>query len=228
MAEKKPKRYELTDALIALLLTQLRTEINRLDLLGFDELGAPRITILTTAMLKRLLESNEKAYVEIAEKAGIEAADDVKEVSGIRVKPLKTDRKYVKGILESYNPVTGYLYYSEAERKRARLSEALIAAVLFGLRAEYHKELQKFANLWHTQTKQYTITVIDTTRIETFKKNGIRRVRWETQHDERVCPECNERDGKIYDIDKLPEKHYGCRCWLHPALETDKGNNGES
>ena len=179
-------------------------------------------------MLERLLKDNRKAYIEIAKKASEEAAEDVKNTSGIAVKPLKTDEKYVEGILGEYNPVTGYLYYPEADRKRARLSEALIAAVLFGLRADYHRELRKFANLWNTQTRQYAITVIDTTRIETFRKNGIRRVRWETQHDERVCAECNERDGKIYDIDKLPEKHYGCRCWYMPVLEKKKGNNGES
>lgn len=194
--------------------------------MGFDELGAPRITVLTTEMMKRLLKDNKKAYMEIAEAASEEAADDIKEVSGIAVKPLKTDEKFVAGILGAYNPTTGYLYENEADRKRARLAEALIAAVLFGLRAEYHKELRKFANLWHTQTKQYVITVVDTTRIETFKKNGIRRVRWETQEDEKVCSECAERHGKVYDIDKLPEKHYGCRCWYLPVLE--KGNNGES
>ena len=229
MAERKQKQYELTDALIALLLTQLRKEINRLDLLGFDELGAPRITKLTTDMLKRLLKDNLKAYIEIAEQASEEAADDVKGVSGIAVKPLKTDEDYVNGILEEYNPVTGYLYYSEAERKRARLAEALIAAVLFGLRAEYHKELVKFANLWHTQTLQYGETVVDKTRLDTFKKNGIKRVRWVSEKDNRVCEVCKERDGKIYPIDDIPTKpHYRCRCWIMPALEKKKGNNGES
>ena len=194
--------------------------------MSFDELSAPRITSETIKMMKRLLKSNKEAYIKIAEAASKEAADDVKEVSGIAVKPLKTDEAFVAAILAAYNPTTGYLYENEADRKRARLSEALIAAVLFGLRAEYHKELHKFANLWHTQTNQYGITVVDTTRIETFKKNGIRRVRWETQEDEKVCTECRERHGKVYDINKLPDKHYGCRCWYLPVLE--KGNNGES
>ena len=197
--------------------------------MGFDELGAPRITKLTTDMLKRLLKDNLKAYIEIAEKSSAEAADDVKEVSGIAVKPLKTDEEYVNGMLEEYNPVTGYLYYSEAERKRARLAEALIAAVLFGLRAEYHKELTKFANLWHTQTLQYGETVVDKTRLDTFKKNGIKRVRWVSEKDSRVCEVCKERDGKIYPIDGVPTKpHYRCRCWIMPVLEKKKGNNGES
>lgn len=178
-------------------------------------------------MMKRLLKDNKKAYIKIAEAASEEAADDVKEVSGVKVKSLKIDEKYVAGILAAYNPVTGYLYENEADRKRARLAEALIAAVIAGLRPEYHKELQKFANLWHTQTKQYGDSIVDATRIETFKKNGIRRVRWETEDDEKVCEKCKERDGKVYDIDNIPIKpHYRCRCWVVPVLE--KGNNGES
>ena len=196
--------------------------------MGFDQLNAPNITKLTKDMTARLLKANKKAYIQIAEEAGEEAADDVKEVSGVKVKPITTDEKYVEKVLGAYNPVTGYLYYPEADRKRSRLAEALIAAVIFGLRAEFHKQLHKFANLWNTQTRQYVITIVDNTRLETFRKNGIRRVRWETQHDERVCAECNERDGTIYDIDNIPEKHYGCRCWLYPVLEKDKGNNGES
>lgn len=214
--------------LIAELILLLRKEVNRLDVMAFDQLNAPNITKLTKEMVARLLKNNKKAYIKIATEATEEAAEDIKEVSGVKVLPITTDGEYVDGVLNQYNPVTGYLYYSEADRKRARLVEALIAAVLFGLRAEYHKELRKFANLWNTQTRQYVITIVDNTRIETFRKNGIRRVRWETQHDERVCGECNERDGKIYDIDKLPEKHYGCRCWLYPVLEKKKGNNGES
>lgn len=207
--------------LIATLITELRKEINRLDVMGFDELSAARITTITKNMISRLLKNNKKAYIEIAKEATEEASEDIKELTGIAVKPLKTDEAFIAAILAAYNPTTGYVYENEADRKRARLAEALIAAVLVGLRANYHKELQKFANLWHTQTKQYTITVVDTTRIETFRKNGIRRVRWETQKDEKVCTECGARDGKIFDIDKLPEKHYGCRCWLMPVLEKD-------
>lgn len=143
--------------------------------------------------------------------------------------PITTDGEYVNGVLKQYNPVTGYLYYSEADRKRARLAEALIAAVLAGLRADYHRELKRFADLWYTQTLQYGENMVDTARIDTFKKNGIRRVKWQTEEDDKVCEECKERDGKIYPIDNIPTKpHYRCRCWVVPVLEKTKGNNGES
>lgn len=224
--ERKTKQYELTDILIALLLNKLRKEVNRLDVMGFDQLNAPNVTKLTTAMVERLLKENKRAFLKIAKEASEEAADDIK-LLGLVAIPIPTNEKYVDGVLGEYNPVTGYLYYPEADRKRARLAEALIAAVIVGARAEYHKELKKFANLWHTQTLQYGETMVDKTRVDTFKKNGIKRVRWETEKDERVCEECKKRDGKIYPIDGIPPKpHYRCRCWVVPLPEKD--NNGAS
>lgn len=207
--------------------------------MGFADLSAGRITTLTKNMLERLLRANKKAYLKIAKGATDEAVDDLKaliEGGGfdemnaptITFKPITVNEKYVEGILEEYNPVTGYLYYPEADRKRARLAEVLIAAVLFGLRAEYHKQLRKFAKLWHLQTLQYGETMVDKTRIETFRKNGIRRVKWQSEHDEKVCEECKERDGKIYPIDAIPAKpHYRCRCWVVPIAEK-KDSNGQN
>ena len=171
------------------------------------------------------MKSNKREYLKIAKEATDEAKEDI-EALGVAATPLVIDGKYVDEVLGEYNPVTNYLYYPEAERKRSRLAEALITAVVVSSRADYHKQLRKFADLWHTQTKQYGEKMVDKARIDTFKKNGIKRVKWETKEDEKVCKECNERDGKIYPIDKIPDKpHYNCRCWVVPLLE--KGNNGK-
>ena len=222
---RKTEKYELTDIIIALLLNELRREINRLDVMGFDMLNAPNITKYTKELVSRLLKSNKREYLKIAKEATDEAKEDI-EALGVAATPLVINGKYVDDVLGEYNPVTNYLYYPEAERKRSRLAEALITAVIVNSRADYHKQLRKFADLWHTQTKQYGEKMVDKTRIDTFKKNGIKRVKWVTKEDEKVCKECNERDGKIYPIDKIPDKpHYNCRCWVVPLLE--KGNNGK-
>lgn len=222
---RKTEKYELTDIIIALLLNELRREINRLDVMGFDMLNAPNITNYTKELVERLLKSNKREYLKIAKEATDEAKEDI-EALGVSATPLAVNGKYVDDVLGEYNPVTNYLYYPEAERKRSRLAEALITAVIVSSRADYHKELRKFADLWFTQTKQYGEKMVDKTRINTFKKNGIRRVKWVTKEDEKVCKECNERDGKIYPIDKIPDKpHYNCRCWVVPLLEKD--SNGK-
>lgn len=210
--------YQTADRLIALLDKKLKRYINRLDVTGFSELNALTIQNETTELIKRLLKDNEEAFKEIAEDAKAEAAEDIENLTGEKALLIATGSKYVDEVLSRYNEITGYLYYPEADRKRARLSEALIVAVMIQDRMKYHDNLRKFANLWHTQTVQYEITVTDDTRMDMFKKNGIRKVKWNAEHDEKTCKVCKERDGKIYPIDTVPGKpHYNCRCWLTPV-----------
>jgi SPP1 gp7 family putative phage head morphogenesis protein len=45
--------------------------------------------------------------------------------------------------------------------------------------------------------------------------------RWNTANDERVCPICLERAGKVYpmdDTENLPPAHAGDRCWVTPEV----------
>lgn len=225
MATRKTRQYELTDILIALLLSKLRKEVNRLDVMGFDQLNAPTVTKLTKEMIERLLKNNKQAFIKIAKDASEEAQEDIQAI-GIMAKPIPVDGKYVDEVLDSYNPVTNYLYYPEADRKRSRLAEAILTAIAVNSRNDYHKELKKFASLWHTQTLQYGETMVDKIRLDTFKKNGIKYVMWQSEHDNKVCSVCKERNGKTYPIGNIPTKpHYRCRCWLVPMKE---GSNGES
>lgn len=177
-------------------------------------------------MITRLLKSNRREYKKIVQGATDEAIEDLKALGLATAIAISADGTYVDKVLKEHNPVTGYLYNAEADRKRARLAEALMTALLIKSRADYHNELRKFANLWHTQTLQYGETMVDKARVDTFKKNGIRRVMWKAENDAKTCSVCKERDGKVYPINAIPVKpHYNCRCWIEPLL--DKGNNGK-
>ena len=98
-----------------------------------------------------------------------EAVEDLDNLYGTnrKAKEIPTGSKEVDKVLKAYNPVTDYLYYPEADRKRSRLSEALIVALMLDSREKYHYQLRKFAHLWHTQTKQYGDTIVDTFREKT-------------------------------------------------------------
>ncbi len=51
-----------------------------------------------------------------------------------------------------------------------------------------------------------------------YREVGIQKVKWLTAQDERTCPICAPRDGKIYDIDKVPDEHPGGRCTVVAVL----------
>ena len=52
-----------------------------------------------------------------------------------------------------------------------------------------------------------------------YREVGIQKVKWLTAQDERTCPICAPRDGKIYDIDKVPEEHPGGRCTVVAVID---------
>lgn len=217
-------RYDLADELLKKLDAELRREINRLDVIGFDELNAMTVKSKTEDMVERLLKANSTAFKAIAYAAMQEAVEDIDKLYGTKgkAKPIATGNKEVDAVLKQYNPVTDYLYYPEADRKRSRLSEALIVAVMLQDRDKYHSQLRKFASLWHTQTKQYGDTVVDAFRTKTFKANGIKYVMWQSEHDNRVCGTCTDMNGTVYKISEVPAKpHYNCRCWIVPVEKPD-------
>ena len=217
-------RYDLADELLKKLDAELRREVNRLDVMGFDELNAVTVKKKTEEMVERLLKANASAYKAIAYAAMQEAVEDLDKLYGTKgkAKPIPTTNKEVEGVLKEYNPVTDYLYYPEADRKRSRLSEALIVAVMMQDRDKYHAQLRKFASLWHTQTKQYGDTIVDSFREKTFKENGVKYVEWRSEHDDRVCGVCEGLNGNAYKITEIPPKpHYNCRCWIVPIVKPD-------
>ena len=236
-------RYDKLEELLKHLDDVLRVEINRLDVTGFDELNALTAKHMLTEMLDRLIKANRKAYKEMAKSASHEVADELvrlfpmlfvkndaeleNDEKGKKLKPktIYPTNEYIDGLLGEPNPVTNYLYYPEAERKRSRLYEVVMVALLTRNRVLYHDNLRKFSSLWHTQTVEYGITVIDKTRMKVLEINGIKKVKWIAEKDDKTCSICKERDGKIYDLDKIPPKpHYNCRCWIEPIIEDSEKN----
>lgn len=121
---------------------------------------------------------------------------------------------WLSGLLDDYDPVTKYVYTNEWERKRQRFAESVIASD--DKPFDYGTALR----LLTQQGTQYTITVADRAQLDAYKKLGVKKVRWDSENDTRVCHECHSRHNKVYPIDKVPPKpHYGCRCHLIPVEE---------
>ena len=206
--------YKYLDTLLAKLKKKIRVEFNRLGMMGFDELNVVNTKKVTKEMFDRLLAENEKMYEKAARDAYAKAkAEDNAEPPA----------SLVAGVLVAYNLVTGYLYESEAERKRLRLNEQILTAREYDNRQAYNDSLQRTANLWWTQTSQYGIDIVDTATLQAYKDMGVKKVRWKAEIDKRTCSVCRERHDKIYKISEVPGKtHYNCRCYLEPVVETEE------
>lgn len=192
--------YEFTDQIIAILNRELIEIFNRLKgRISFDEIHA--------------LQAVQAVYAE---------ADDLVRkylliiAQWVYKKQAETDGTYINGlwlfeILSAYDPVTKYVYVNEAERKRARLFESLVASM------NKPQEIDTALRLFSAMARQYALTVTDKALLQAYKDNGVKKVKWVTTPDDRRCTECAKRDGKIYALDAVPPKpHLGCRCILLP------------
>ena len=210
--------YRLADKLLEQLKKLIRREFNRLGIFGFDELNVPRVTTETTELFERLMAENLRRYLQAAQKASADAKA-LALAAGYDDREIAIpDEAWVAAFLQSYNYVSGYLYEQEAERKRLRLAEQMLTAKEYQSRTLYNDSIRRAANLWWTQASHYMLDVVDVAILYAFKAMGVVQVKWITNIDGRECQTCRDRNGQIYDIDKVPPKpHRGCRCQWKPV-----------
>lgn len=210
--------YRLADKLLEQLKKLIRREFNRLGIFGFDELNAPRVTQETTDLYDRMMSENKKLFLEVAKKAYADAIKLAVAAGYLDPGDSKIDEAWLAALLGAYNFVSGYLYESEADRKRLRLAEQMMTAREYLNRTLYNDSLKRSANLWWTQTAHYMLEAVDTATLDGYKDSGVEKVQWHTNIDGRECKTCRERHEKIYAIDKVPPKaHRNCRCYLTPV-----------
>lgn len=123
------------------------------------------------------------------------------------------DEIWLNDFLSNVNPTTGYIYLNEVDRKRSRCFESLVKS------QNRAKDVKTALRYYSAMVTQYTIDVADAAAVEAYKSQGIKKVRWCSYTDYKVCKTCLERDEIIYDIDKIPSKHWNCRCWLEAVKE---------
>lgn len=190
--------YDFADKAIRDMNKRNLRAFDGLKLLKFDELNVMRTVKKVYADSIKLAL---KRYLQIA-------LDAYHRAKGKK----KIDRDWILDMLEEYDPVTMYLYMPEAERKRDRTAEAILST------SDKNEAVDRALKLWTLQNTHYAEKSVDEATLKAYRDNGVKKVRWVTAEDERVCEECQARDGKIYPIDKLPPKpHYRCRCTYEPV-----------
>jgi SPP1 gp7 family putative phage head morphogenesis protein len=219
--------YSKLDQQLKIVKKQIRDEFAKLSLAGFDELNVIGTKKRTEKIYSKLKAVNSAAYIKSATGA-YKVTEDILIPMGFEKVKAKTDinDKWLLGILGAYHLATGYLYNSEADRKRMRLNEEILTAREYTDHAAYRNAVKRAMDLWWTQSQQHGIYAADEGCIDAFRDYGVERVRWVAEMDGKECKVCHERNGKVYDIDKVPEKtHYGCRCTLEPILRKDDAND---
>lgn len=210
--------WGLVDKLLAKLKKTVTANFSELEMLSWNELTSSGVKDRTKAMYNRLMENNKACLLEIAKQTYDDIVDELIEMDFVLYRHQAPDGTWVENYLKSFNRVSQYLYYSEADRKRLRLAEEIQTAKEFKDKAMLKASVEKAKNLWWNQTSTYMVDIVDAVRLEMMgKSSNVDMVRWNAEHDERTCEECEKRDGTVYMLGSIPVKHRNCRCWLTPV-----------
>lgn len=198
--------YALSDRASKLLnrkaVRRFETARRKCAIAGFDELNVIKTV---TRLYKDLAADNKQAFLDLVILAYQDAQPHGKK---------EPDKLWLLALLDSYDPVYLVVYTNEVERKRDRLIEGVIAA------SNKTKEFRRGLSLWAKLSAHECDRVTDEATLKAFRDSGVKKVKWVTEKDDRVCSVCGPRDGKVYDIDKVPSKpHINCRCFLQAVLE---------
>lgn len=119
---------------------------------------------------------------------------------------------WLSGLLNNPDPLTGYVWQNDIDRKRAYFAESVLSG------ESLDKAVKKALRYWYQSQKQYADIITDAAALQAYSDTQIQFVKWRTADDCKVCAVCNDRDGRIYPIDHVPRKpHYNCRCYYVKA-----------
>ena len=210
MEKQKLNYYEPCDKAIKAMNRENVEAFGRLKMAKWDEIHVIR-TVVT--VYRASVRKARKRYKTIAHDAYLIGmmllGEDVQKARRMADKAIKD--AWVDRILDETDFVTLYRFNSEAERKAYRLAEQLEVS------PNRNQAIDKALKDWSRQLGQYAINFTDYAVVQAFEDEGIKEVEWITVEDERRCEECKARHGRVYKIDEIPPKHYGCRCTLRPV-----------
>ena len=191
--------YGMADKVADRLVETYVKEFGKVNVTNFDALNVIKQSKKLYSWLEKVTKESYLMLANIVYADYVEEGEELTEI-------------WLSGILKAYNPVTRYVFDNEWERKRQLYVEGMIAST--DKKLENKLSSARLAK----QAVQYTITVADEAQIEAYRHNGVKKVRWVSEKDNRVCDVCAGRDGHIYPIDAIPPKpHYNCRCRFEPV-----------
>lgn len=167
---------------------------------GFDELNVLEVT---RTLYQDLARDNQEVFLELAQERYQEAEPHGEE---------PPDLAWLLALLAAYNAVTKVIYDNDVDRKRQYTAEGINSST--AKVTEFRRGLHYWADL----TSVYADQVTDEATLKAYRDAGVKKVKWITAGDEKVCETCRERDGKVYSINSIPPKpHRRCRCVYQPV-----------
>ncbi len=181
--------------------TQSTFNNSRLSLLKFDEISLLQVKKESNSLYKKLKRQSEAFFLALIHKLATDMNFNENEYS-------------LEHFLTSFSPVLLYTFETETERKQAKHFE-MIASIGDLKSPRVLEEQKKEIRYWMMQLEETAVDIEREIFLKEARKRGVKKVKWLTKHDGKVCKDCADLNGKIFEIENIPRRpHIGCRCWL--------------
>lgn len=199
--------YDYLDKVLKALVKEIYQVFQEYRALPFDELN---VVSQTNELYKKLGGLNITAFRKLAKHYYNSEEHGESELP----------EDWLLLLLAKPSAVIKYAYTPETYRKRDRLAESLTATN--GLVTEYDKAMK----YWVLMAGWFALDVADAALKQARVNDGVVFVKWQSEHDNKVCGECSELDGKIFFLNAVPDKpHPNCRCRIVRVEDKDIENN---
>lgn len=200
--------YDEADKAIKAMNRDNMKTFSRLKLAKWDELSVIReVTAAYNTVLRRV----KKWFLDVALLAYTSAMEEAGRKGTERQARRAINDDWILAMLEETDPVLLYKFIPELERKKQRLIEALPVAL------DRNKEIDGALRAVSKQIGWSIINVVDAATVEAYEDAKVDYVQWVSEHDARVCDVCEDMDGNVYVVSKVPPKpHPACRCRIRP------------
>lgn len=211
-----PPPYRKADAAQATLIKKARKRLDdekrRLNLFGFDELNVLRET---DALYDGLFQDAQAQFRSLYIERYIEVLEWLEKPKPLESFLTELVELWLIGFLKEPNAVLHYAYDTESIRKRERTIEAVNSVPT---KIQKQVFLDKNVRYYIQMASWYADLASQDAELQALKDAGVKRVKWNIYGDNHVCSPCYDRNGNIYDIDKVPLRiHPRCRCFLTKA-----------
>ena len=170
-------------------------EVNQASVRGVVSLSFAHIFSRLSSKLRKVIRNTYKSFGIVLTKEELDAR--------------------LAALLSKYDPVMGYQLKKEVPRKRDRMIEAILARPG---KQDIRRSIAGQTPYILLMANQFMDTAVDDSRQDAMEREGVEKVMWISEGDNRVCPVCKERDHRIYSINQVPDKpHPRCRFWTEPV-----------
>ena len=173
------------------------------------------------------LERNEEQFT-LAWIAAVHEAFglDAPKTSGLSKRTADEIRKYGVYNGETVKTIFGKVMTADIDRLSSAVASVAgerNAAGIANLRDDIDRAINTSMRQIAVNVSMVVNGVSNDTSREIAKKNAkyADKVMWVTELDERVCEDCADLEGQVFDADEVPEcpAHPNCRCRVIPVME---------